>query len=64
MNMEVNHARSYILLIMVFMQNIHVFNCHPETKSAFKIPFKNNKFIVLGVISVLTIQLIVSKRLL
>lgn len=61
MNMEVNHARSYILLIMVFMQNIHVFNCRSETKSAFKIPFKNNKFIVLGVISVLTIQLIVSE---
>ena len=61
MQMEVNHARSYILLIMVFMQNIHVFNCRSETKSVFKVPFKNNKFIVLGVMTTLIIQLIVSR---
>jgi magnesium-transporting ATPase (P-type) len=61
MKMEVNHARSYILLIMVFMQNIHVFNCRSETKSAFKVPFKNNKFIVLGVVITLLIQSLVSQ---
>ena len=61
MNMEVDHARSYILLIMVFMQNIHVFNCRSETKSAFKMPFKNNKFIVFGVAATLILQLIVSE---
>lgn len=61
MNVEVEYARSYILLIMVFMQNIHVFNCRSETKSAFKMSFKNNKFIVVGVITTLLLQLIVSE---
>ncbi len=54
-------ARGYILLLMVFMQNAHVFNCRSETDSAFKIPIKNNYFIVLAISVVLILQLIVSE---
>lgn len=61
MNMEINHARSYIILLMVFMQNIHVFNCRSEKKSAFKCPLKDNWFVVIAVISTLIIQLIISE---
>lgn len=57
----VDNARGYILLLMVFMQNVHVFNCRSETKSAFKIPIKNNYFIVISIVLVLLIQLIVSE---
>lgn len=56
-----NSARGYILLLMVFMQNFHVFNCRSETESAFKIPLKNNYFIVLAIAVVLILQTIVSE---
>ena len=31
------HARNLILLLMVFMQNFHAFNCRSERVSAFKV---------------------------
>ena len=52
-------ARSYILLLMVFMQNIQCFNCRSETKSLFSIPLKNNKKLVLSISIVLFIQFVV-----
>lgn len=52
-------ARSYILFLMVFMQNIHCFNCRSETKSIFSIPLKNNKKLVLSILIVLFIQFVV-----
>lgn len=58
---NVDLARGYILLLMVFMQNFHVFNCRSETESAFKIPLKNNYLIIAGIGLVLTIQMIVSE---
>lgn len=59
--MQVDNARGYILLLMVFMQNAHVFNCRSESESAFKIPIKNNYFIVLSIVAVLSLQLFVSE---
>jgi magnesium-transporting ATPase (P-type) len=44
------HARDLILLLMVFMQNFHVFNCRSETVSAFKVPIRRNIILVFGVI--------------
>ena len=43
-------ARNIILLLMVLFENIHVFNCRSEYKSAFKIPVKNNILLITGVI--------------
>jgi len=59
--MPIASARGYILLLMVFMQNVHVFNCRSEKDSAFKIPIKNNYFVIIAIIFVLTIQIIVSE---
>ena len=47
---------------MVFMQNIHVFNCRSETKSILKQKIKNNPFIVFGIITTLTLQLFVTEN--
>ena len=47
------------MALMVFIQNIHVFNCRSERKSAFKIPFRNNKLIVIGVLATIILQIIV-----
>lgn len=45
------HARDLILLLMVFMQNFHVFNCRSERVSAFKMPLKRNVILVFGVVA-------------
>ncbi len=59
-HMEVSTARGYILLLMVFMQNIHVFNCRNEHVSAFKVPIKNNYLLIAAVITTLLLQLIIT----
>ena len=49
--MDEIHARNLILLLMVFMQNIHVFNARSERVSAFKVPLKRNIILVFGVMA-------------
>ena len=44
------HARDLVLLLMVFMQNFHVFNCRSETVSAFRVPFSRNVVLIFGVL--------------
>jgi len=44
------HARNLVLLLMVFMQNIHVFNVRSERVSAFFVPLSRNPFLILGVL--------------
>jgi len=58
-HMDVPTARGYIMALMVFIQNIHVFNCRSEHASAFKVPLKNNKLIVIGVIASVLLQVLV-----
>lgn len=43
-------ARNFLLLLMVLFENFHVFNCRSEYRSAFRVPIKNNYFLVIGVI--------------
>ena len=57
--MNENVARGYIMALMVFVQNIHVFNCRSEKKSAFSVPLKTNKLVVGGVIVSVLLQIIV-----
>jgi len=45
------HARDLILLLMVFMQNFHVFNARSERVSAFKIPLSRNYFLIVAVLA-------------
>jgi potassium/sodium efflux P-type ATPase len=49
--MDETHARDIILLLMVFMQNFHAFNCRSEVTSVFKVPLKRNWILVFGVIA-------------
>ena len=58
-NMNISIARGYIMALMVFIQNIHVFNCRSERNSVFKTPIKTNKLIIVGVISSILLQIIV-----
>lgn len=58
-NMDVSVARGYIMALMVFIQNIHVFNCRSEKNSAFSIPLKSNALIFIGVLFSILLQVIV-----
>lgn len=44
------YARNLNLLLMVFMQNFHVFNCRSERVSTFKIPLTRNVLLIFGVL--------------
>lgn len=60
--MDEASARNIILLLMVLMQNVHVFNCRSETVSAFKVPLRRNYVLIGGVmlaqlIHILSMQL-------
>ncbi len=57
--MDTYIARGYIMALMVFIQNIHVFNCRSEKYSAFHIPLRSNKLIFYGVAASVGLQLIV-----
>jgi magnesium-transporting ATPase (P-type) len=43
---------------MVLFQNFHVFNSRSEYTSAFRVPLRNNRFIVLGVLGALGVHLL------
>ena len=57
-NMPVKEARNYILLLMVLLQNIHVFNCRSEKISAFKVSLKNNIFVVYAALGALLLHVV------
>lgn len=44
-------ARNLVLLLMVLLQNVHVFNCRSEAVSAFQIPLRRNIILVFGVLA-------------
>lgn len=58
-NMDVAVARGYIMALMVFIQNIHVFNCRSEKNSAVKVPIKTNPLILVTVVAAVILQIIV-----
>ena len=47
---EENAARNIALLLFVFLENVHVFNCRSEYVSAFKMPLKRNMYLIFAVI--------------
>jgi magnesium-transporting ATPase (P-type) len=42
-------ARNALLFLMVALENVHVFNCRSESRSAFRIPFSNNWPVIVAV---------------
>ncbi len=47
---EETTSRNFVLLLMVFMQNFHAFNCRSESVSAFRVPLKRNWILVFGIL--------------
>ena len=43
-------ARNMLLFLMVLFENVHVFNCRSETRSAFRLPLSNNWSLIVAVI--------------
>ena len=53
---DITLTRTYLLTLMVFMENIQIFNCRSEKMSMFKIPFRNNRFLIISIIVTIIIQ--------
>lgn len=51
--------RTYMLTLMVFMENVHIFNCRSESKSIFQIPLSNNKFLMFSILITTLIQVLI-----
>lgn len=59
--MSAESARGYIMVLMVFMQNMHVLNCRSEKNSVFKVPLRTNPLIIFSIVSAILLQIIVSE---
>lgn len=59
--MSAEAARGYIMVLMVFMQNMHVLNCRSEKNSVFKVPLRTNPLIIFSIVSAILLQIIVSE---
>ena len=57
--MEISMARGYTMALMVFIQNIHVFNCRSEKNSAFSVSLKSNVLIIVAFSVSVALQIIV-----
>ncbi len=51
-------ARNWVLLLMVLLENVHVFNCRSEAHSAFSVPLKNNTLLLYAVLGAQGIHLL------
>lgn len=58
-NLDIVYVRSYLLTLMVFIENIQIFNCRSERISMFKIPGSNNRFLIISIIITLCIQVLI-----
>jgi magnesium-transporting ATPase (P-type) len=44
-------ARSVLVLLMVLLENFHALNCRSEFRSIFRVPLRNNYFLIAGILS-------------
>ena len=58
---EIIYARSMIMMLMVFIQNVDVLNCRSEKRSIFKNPFFDNPFAIMTIIGAILLQVILSE---
>lgn len=61
-NIDLYKSRSIIMTLMVFIQNMHLLNCRNEYKSILKVDFSKNKFIIIGIITIIILQIIVMEN--
>lgn len=61
LNFDIPVARGYIMMLMVFMQNMHTLNCRSESKHIYEVSFKKNPFVIFSIILATLLQIIVSE---
>ena len=59
LNYDTMLASTYTMSLFVFVQNIFVFSCRSEKRSAFSVPLRRNLFIVVGIVATIALQMIV-----
>lgn len=52
-------ARGHILVLMVFIQNMHVLNCRSEVNSIFSKKIHKNNFVIFSIVSAIILQIII-----
>jgi magnesium-transporting ATPase (P-type) len=53
---EPAHARNALLLLMVLFENVHLFNCRSETRSAFALSPLQSPVLMLGMIAAFAVH--------
>ncbi|MGA1874173.1 MAG: cation-translocating P-type ATPase [bacterium] len=56
--LPLSEGRNLILLLMVFFENFHAFNCRSEEASAFQVPWRSNLFLVIAIPAALGIHVL------
>jgi magnesium-transporting ATPase (P-type) len=51
-------ARNGVLLLMVLFENVHIFNCRSESRSAFRIPIAANPYVVAAAVGALALHVL------
>jgi len=59
LKMDINVARSYIVALMIIIQNIHAFNCRDEYKSVGEIQLFSNKVFLIGIFGSIILGILV-----
>jgi magnesium-transporting ATPase (P-type) len=54
-------ARGMVLALLVVMQSYHVFSCRSERLSAFAVPIRNNRLLVVGAAVALGIHILATE---
>lgn len=60
-NVNMTIARSVIMMLMVFIQNVHVLNCRSEKMSVFKKNIFDNPIIIITIVSSILLQIIMAE---
>ena len=58
-NINLLVARSIIMLIMVFIQNLHVLNCRSEKNSIFKVSLLSNPLLIITILGSVLLQILI-----
>ena len=48
--LDINICRTYVMTLMIIIQNFHAFNCRSEDKSIWEVPLFSNKIFLLGIV--------------
>jgi len=54
---DIVQARTYVLLLMVFLENIHILNCRSELTSFLKVRIRNNLFVLISLTICVLVQI-------